>query len=93
MDASIVVPDEVLGAISSEISGKRGRIMGSEARGKNQIIKALVPLGELSHFSTDLRSLTGGRGSYSMRFAHYEIAPAKVTEQVIAARKPHPVAA
>jgi elongation factor G len=93
MDVSIVVPDEFIGHITGDISGRRGRVMGSEAKGKNQIIKAEIPLSEMFKYATDLRSMTGGRGNYTMRFAHYEQAPAKITEQVIASRKTTPSAA
>ena len=87
MDVSIVVPDEFIGQISGDISSRRGRIMGSEAKGKNQLIKAQVPIAEMFTYANDLRSLTGGRGSYSMKFSHYEQAPAKITQQVIDAKK------
>ncbi len=82
MEVTIVVPDEFVGAISGDISSRRGRIMGSEARGKNQIIKANVPLAEMFAYANDLRSITGGRGSYSMKMSHYEQVPAKLTEQI-----------
>jgi len=87
MDVSIVVSDEFIGQISGDISSRRGRIMGSEAKGKNQLIKAQVPLSEMFTYANDLRSLTGGRGGYSMKFSHYEPAPAKVTQQVIEKKK------
>ncbi len=87
MEVSVVIPDEFIGAISGDISSRRGRIMGSEARGKNQVTKATVPLSEMFTYATDLRSMTGGRGSYSMKFSHYEQAPSKLTQQVIAERQ------
>ena len=61
--------------------------MGSEAKGKNQVIKAQVPLGEMFKYTSDLRSMTGGRGSYTMKFSRYEQAPSKVTEKVIAEKQ------
>ena len=82
MEVTIVIPDEFVGAISGDISSRRGRIMGSEARGKNQIIKANVPLAEMFTYANDLRSITGGRGSYSMKTSHYEQVPSKITEQI-----------
>jgi len=87
MEATIVIPDEFIGNISGDISSKRGRMMGSEARGKNQVLKAHVPLAEMFTYTSDLRSITGGRGSYSMKTSHYEQAPQKITEQVIARRQ------
>jgi elongation factor G len=87
MDVSIVIPDEFIGPISGDISGRRGKIMGSEAKGKNQLTKALIPLAEMFTYANDLRSMTGGRGNYSMKFAHFETVPAKITQQIIAQRQ------
>jgi len=87
MDVTIVVPDEFLGQIPSDISGRRGRIMGTEAKGKNEIVKAMVPLAEMFKYATDLRSLTGGRGSYSMKFARYDQVPTKVADQIVSQHK------
>lgn len=87
MDVSVVIPDEFIGQISGDISSRRGRIMGSEAKGHNQVTKAQIPLSEMFTYATDLRSMTGGRGSYTMKFSHYEQAPAKVTAQVVAQKQ------
>ena len=61
--------------------------MGTESKGRKEVIKALVPLSEMFSYATDLRSMTGGRGSYSMKMSHYEQAPAKITEKVVAESK------
>lgn len=87
MEVAITVPDEFIGQISGDVSSRRGRIMGAEARGKKEIMKVNMPLSEMSQYATDLRSMTGGRGNYSMKMSHYEPAPAKITEQVVAERK------
>ncbi len=84
MEVAIAISDEFVGQITKDISSRRGRIMGSETRGKKQIVKAHVPLSEMFKYATDLRSVTAGRGSYSMKFSHYEKAPEKVVAQVIA---------
>lgn len=86
-EVSVVVPDEFIGQISGDINSRRGRIMGSEARGKNQVIKVQVPLAEMATYGTDLRSITGGRGSYTMKFSNYDHAPAKVTAQVVSQKQ------
>jgi elongation factor G len=83
MDVSITVPDEFIGQISGDISSRRGHIITSDVKGKKQVIKAQVPLSEMFKYATDLRSMTAGRGSYTMKMSHYEQAPAKVTDQVI----------
>lgn len=84
MEVTIVVSDEFIGQISGDINSRRGRIMGTEAKGKREAIKAIIPLSEMFSYATDLRSLTGGRGSYSMKLSHYEQTPMKIAEKVIA---------
>ncbi len=83
MEVTIVIPSDFIGQISGDISSRRGRIQGQEAKGKNEAIIAQIPLSELFKYATDLRSMTGGRGSYSMKFSHYEQAPSKITAQVV----------
>ncbi|MBF0385044.1 MAG: elongation factor G [Candidatus Omnitrophica bacterium] len=87
MEVSVVTTGEFIGQISGDMSSRRGRIMGQESRGKKEVLKAHVPLSELYTYANDLRSITGGRGSYTMKFYHYEPAPMKVTEHVIAEYK------
>jgi elongation factor G len=84
MEVEITVPDEYLGEITGDLNGRRGRIMGIEARGGKQLIKARVPLAEMDKYSTDLRSQTKGRGSQTMKFSHYEEVPQRISEKVIA---------
>jgi len=70
-----------------DLSSRRGRISGSEARGSNVIVKTQVPLAEMLSYATDLTSMTQGRATYSMEFAHYDYAPNEVADKVIAAAK------
>ncbi|MDD5730029.1 MAG: elongation factor G [Candidatus Omnitrophica bacterium] len=84
MDVEVVMPEEFLGAISGDINSRRGRIMGMDVKGKSQIVKAQVPLSEMFTYANDLRSITGGRGSYTMRFSHYEEVPHKIASTIIA---------
>jgi len=83
MDVEITVPDEYMGDITGNINARRGRIMGMGL----QIVQAQVPLAEMFKYATELRSMTGGRGSYTMKFSHYEEAPAKITNTVAAQAK------
>lgn len=83
MEVEVVVPDEYLGGISGDINARRGRIMGMDAKGKTQILKAQVPLAEMFTYANDLRSITGGRGTYTMRFSHYEEVPHKIASGII----------
>ncbi|MCK9604637.1 MAG: elongation factor G [Candidatus Omnitrophica bacterium] len=84
MDVDIAIPEEYLGAISGDINSRRGRIMGMDIKGKSQMVKAKVPLSEMFTYANDLRSLTGGRGMYTMRFSHYEAVPHKIASTIIA---------
>jgi elongation factor G len=92
MAVEVVIPEEYLGAIPGDINARRGRLLGMDVKGKSQIIKAQVPLAEMFTYANDLRSLTGGRGSYSMRFSHYEEVPHKIASGIIsqyqASKKP-----
>ncbi|MCK5305518.1 MAG: elongation factor G [Candidatus Omnitrophica bacterium] len=83
MEAEIAVPEDYMGQISGDLSSRRGRIMGMEARGSMQIVKASVPLSEMFKYATELRSMTHGKGSYSMKFSHYEQLPPKITQSII----------
>jgi elongation factor G len=83
MDVEISVSEEYLGAISGDINSRRGRIMGMDVKGKTQAVKAQVPLAEMFTYANDLRSLTGGRGVYTMRFCRYEEIPYKIASGVI----------
>ena len=84
MDVEISIPEECLGAISGDINSRRGRVMGMDVQGKQQIVKVQVPLAEMFKYANDLRSITGGRGTYTMRFSHYEEVPHKIAAPIIA---------
>jgi elongation factor G len=88
MHVEVYAPDHYSGDLMGNLSGRRGRISGSEARGHNVIIKAQVPLAEMLSYATDLVSMTQGRASYSMEFSHYDYVPGEIAEKVIAAHKP-----
>ena len=83
MNVEVVITDEYMGQISGDVNSRRGRVMGMESRSKYQVLKATVPLAEMFTYAADLRSLTGGRGNYSMSFSHYEIVPHKIAQGII----------
>jgi elongation factor G len=83
MDVEVVIPEDYLGAIPGDLNSRRGRIMGMDTKGKSQVVKAKVPLAEMFKYANDLRSLTGGRGMYTMRFSHYEEVPHKIASTII----------
>jgi len=84
-EIEVTVPEEFMGDVMGDISGRRGKILGMEGEGHFQKIKALVPLSEIHKYSTILRSMTQGRGVYKTRFSHYEEMPRELMEKVIAA--------
>ena len=84
-DIEVVVPEEFMGDVMGDLSSRRGKILGMEAEGPFQVIKAKVPLAELYRYSTSLRSLTQGRGLHRRKFSHYEEVPSDVMQKVVAA--------
>jgi len=86
VDMEITVPADFMGDIASDLSGRRGRIQGQEMLPGNQIvIKAQAPLSEVMQYNSQLRSVTGGQGSYTMELSHYEPVPGNVQQQIVAA--------
>jgi elongation factor G len=83
VNMAITVPDEFLGAITGDVNSRRGRIMGMEAGPGVQTIQVQVPLAEVAQYNTQLRSMTGGQGSYTMELSHYEPVPAHVQQQIV----------
>ncbi|MBM3354266.1 MAG: elongation factor G [Betaproteobacteria bacterium] len=89
VNVGIVTPEAVMGDITGELSGHRGRIKGSDAPRPGTLqISAQAPLSELEHFPARLKSLTAGHGSYTLEFSHYEAAPAVLQQKLVAAHKP-----
>jgi elongation factor G len=80
----VVIPEEFMGEINGNLSGRRGRIQGMETKGKNHVVKAAVPMSEMLDFEPTLTSITGGRGSFFMEFSHYEEVPAQQQKKIIA---------
>ncbi|HYM20268.1 MAG TPA: elongation factor G [Candidatus Kapabacteria bacterium] len=93
MDVEVITPEEYMGDVMGDLSSRRGRIEGMNARSDAQVIKAVVPLSDMFGYATTLRSMTQGRAVYSMQFARYEDAPRSIQEQVIEMVKGKPVTA
>jgi len=83
MDVDIIVPDEFMGDITGSLNSRRGRVMGMEPSDGSQTIKAKVPLEEMYKYVNELKSITGGRGTYTMTFSHYEIVPANIAQVIV----------
>ena len=87
MKVEVIVPEQFMGDITGNLSGKRGAIEGMESRGMNKAISAKVPLSEMFGYTTTLRSMTEGRGNMTMEFDHYDVVPKNVADDIIASRK------
>lgn len=83
--ATITVPADYMGDVLGDMNSRRARVQGMDSIGNKSIIKVEVPLAEMQNYSTDLRSMTGGRGVYSMEFLHYGRVPSHLQQQVVAA--------
>ena len=83
MNVEVLVPENFMGDVISDLNSKRGRILGMEPAGKVTRIRALVPLAELTRYAVDLKALTQGRASFRMEFSSYEEVPAKLAEDII----------
>ncbi|MCM3598882.1 elongation factor G [Metabacillus idriensis] len=87
MKVEVVIPDEYMGDIMGDITSRRGRVEGMEARGNAQVVRSMVPLSEMFGYATALRSNTQGRGTFSMHFDHYEEVPKSISEEIIKKNK------
>jgi elongation factor G len=87
MDVEVVTPEEFTGDVVGDLSSRRGKIVGIEARSGTQAIKARVPLEEMFGYATDIRSKTQGRATYTMQFAHYEEVPHQKSTEIMAGAK------
>ncbi|WP_445593872.1 elongation factor G [Bacillus velezensis] len=87
MKVEVVIPEEYMGDIMGDITSRRGRVEGMEARGNAQVVRAMVPLAEMFGYATALRSNTQGRGTFTMFMDHYEEVPKSIAEEIIKKNK------
>ncbi len=83
MNVTITTPEDYMGDIMGDLNSRRGKVLGMDNAGKNQIIKANVPMAEFQTYAPDLRSMTGGRGMYTMEFSHYDEVPTQIAEKLV----------
>ncbi|KJJ42686.1 elongation factor G [Bacillus subtilis] len=83
MKVEVVIPEEYMGDIMGDVTSRRGRVEGMEARGNAQVVRAMVPLAEMFGYATALRSNTQGRGTFTMHMDHYEEVPKSIAEEII----------
>ena len=87
MKVEVTAPDESMGDVIGDLNSRRGRVLKVEGKGNSQVIQANVPLSEMLKYAPDLNSKTGGRGTFTMEFSHYEEVPAQISEKVVAQAK------
>ena len=87
VNIAIEIPDEYMGDVIGDLNGRRGKVIGMDSRGANQIIKGQVPLAEILKYAPDLRSITSGRGTFTYEHSHYEEVPPYIAEKIIAESK------
>jgi elongation factor G len=83
MAVEVVTPEEYMGDVMGDLSSRRGRIGSMEARGNTQVVNAAVPLSEMFGYSTDLRSRTQGRATYTMQFSEYQQVPEAIAQEIV----------
>jgi elongation factor G len=83
MQIEVVVPDDCMGDVIGDLNSRRGRVLGVDAKPSGQVIRAQVPMAEVLKYAPDLRSMTGGRGSFSLEFQSYEELPAHLVDKVV----------
>ena len=93
MTVEVTAPDDMVGAVIGDLNSRRGRILGMDTKGHNQIVKAVVPLAEILKYAPVLTSITAGKGSYAMEFSGYEQAPREVVNKVVEEHKAEKAAA
>ncbi|HDS28847.1 MAG TPA: hypothetical protein ENN96_00015 [Candidatus Acetothermia bacterium] len=90
MSVEVTAPEEYTGPITGSLCGKRGRIQGMDARGGSTVLQAFVPLAEMFGYASELRSLTSGRGAFTMHFEHYQAVPFALAEEIVARLREKP---
>jgi len=85
MNIDILLPPEKMGDISGDLNSRRGRITGMDMAAGMQVIRATVPEAEILSYAADLQSMTGGEGTYSVEFSHYDVVPSHLASKIIAA--------
>ena len=87
VNIEVTIPSEFMGEITGNLSSRRGRVQGMDAFGDLQVVQASIPMDEVKNYETELKSMTGGRGSYTMELSHYDIVPSHLVPAIIAEAK------
>jgi len=87
MNVKVIVPEANMGDVLGDMNTRRARVLGMETEKGRSVVSAMVPLDEMLRYTTQLRSITGGRGIFSMEFDHYEVVPSQITQEIVTARQ------
>ncbi len=87
VNIEVTIPSEFMGDITGNLSSRRGRVQGMDSFGDLQVLKASIPMDEVKNYETELKSMTGGRGSYTMELSHYDVVPSHLIKAIIAQAK------
>ena len=87
MNVRVTIPDSNMGDVMSDLNTRRGRVQGTDSEHGNTVIVAHVPMAEMTRYTTQLRSITGGRGYFTMEFDHYDVVPTQIAAQIIEVHK------
>jgi elongation factor G len=87
MEMEIMVDKDHVGDVMGDLNSRRGKVLGMDTAGKCEVVKAHVPQSEIQLYAPDLTSMTGGRGTFTVRFSHYEEVPAHIAEKIVAEHK------
>ncbi|MCP4268471.1 MAG: elongation factor G, partial [Candidatus Brocadiaceae bacterium] len=87
VNLEVTIPSEFMGDVTGSLSSKRGRVQGMDSYGDLQVVKAGIPMEEVKNYETELKSMTSGRGSFTMEFSHYDIVPSHLVPAIIAQAK------
>ena len=87
MEVRVTVPDANMGDVMSDLNTRRGRVQGTESEHGSTTVIALVPMAETTRYTTQIRSITGGRGYFTMELHHYDVVPSHVAAPIIEAHK------
>jgi elongation factor G len=88
MDMVVSMPKECVGDVIGDLNSRRGKVMGMDSKEKTEEVNVQVPMAEILEYAPDLTSITGGRGSFTTKFSHYQEVPGHLTEKIVAAAKP-----
>ncbi len=83
MNVAVTVPEDYMGDVIGDLNGRRGKVLGMDAKGKRQVIRAQVPMAEILSYAPDLTSMTGGRGAFTTEFDHYHEVPAQIMQKIM----------